>query len=185
MSSKRELFLELAKPNNEGISDWVYTEVLKEKGLGFGNGGDFIRRGSKLDKDYVIEKKYNGNKIEAIRLNGFKESKEQFSQYIPKDISEKIKKMKCPILGTSNPEVDHKDGRKTKTCYNLEDYQPLSKAANDAKRQFCKECKNTNKRFDAKTLGYKISFTEGNEEYKGSCKGCFWYDVLDFRSKLN
>jgi len=38
----------------------------------------------------------------------------------------------------------------------LEDFQPLSKAANDAKRQFCKECRRTRKRFDAKLLEYPM-----------------------------
>lgn len=42
----------------------------------------------------------------------------------------------------------------------LEDFQPLSKPANDAKRQFCKECKRTGIRYDAKQLGYTVSFTE-------------------------
>jgi hypothetical protein len=34
----------------------------------------------------------------------------------------------------------------------LEDFQPLSKAANDAKRQHCKICMRTGERFDAKKL---------------------------------
>ena len=69
----------------------------------------------------------------------------------------------------------------------LEDFQPLSKAANDAKRQFCKECRRTNKRFDAKKLGYPISFYAGNENHMGNeegCIGCFWYDPLEFRKHL-
>ncbi len=44
----------------------------------------------------------------------------------------------------------------------LEDFQPLSKAANDAKRQFCKECKRTGIRYDAKLLGYPMSYYSGD-----------------------
>lgn len=37
----------------------------------------------------------------------------------------------------------------------LSDFQALSKAANDAKRQFCKECMRTGIRYDAKHLDYQ------------------------------
>ncbi len=68
----------------------------------------------------------------------------------------------------------------------LDDFQPLSKPANDAKRQICKKCKETNLRFDAKNLGYNISFIYGDIHYNEDlkCKGCFWYDPLEFRKKL-
>ena len=93
---------------------------------------------------------------------------------------------------TSNPEVDHKNGWKNDGAMNiktqkLEDFQPLSKAANDAKRQFCKECRRTKKRFDAKKLGYPMSFYDGDENHVGDekgCIGCFWYDPIEFRKHL-
>jgi hypothetical protein len=50
-------------------------------------------------------------------------------------------------LDTSKPEIDHKNGWKNDLSVmnpktqKLEDFQPLSKSANDAKRQHCKECK--------------------------------------------
>ncbi|MGN1326482.1 MAG: restriction endonuclease, partial [Clostridia bacterium] len=70
----------------------------------------------------------------------------------------------------------------------IEDFQPLSKAANDAKRQFCKECRKTKKRYDAKQLGYPMSFYKGNENHTGEangCEGCFWYDPIEFRRHLS
>ena len=194
--TKTELFLELAQPNEFGVSRWVYvTEFVgKYAELKFGNGASWARKESTLAKNYIVEFNKNltaGNSIDAIRLNGFNEN--HFSQYINAEIKREIKSMRCPILGTSNPEVDHKNGMKNESRVmqnenqKLSDFQPLSKAANDAKRQFCKECRKNHKRFDAKLLGYPMSYYFGsaihnNEE--NACIGCFWYDPLEFRKHL-
>ena len=69
----------------------------------------------------------------------------------------------------------------------LEDFQPLSKAANDAKRQFCKECRRTGIRYDAKKLGYPMSYYKGAAEHHNepnACEGCYWYDPLEFKKHL-
>jgi hypothetical protein len=195
--TKNNLFLELAKPDIEtGISRWVNVSefVGRYKSLELGNGGSWCRKESTLARAYIIEFDKNltaGNRIDRIRLNGF--NKEDLgSQQIRTDIKRVIKAQRCVILGTSNPEVDHKNGRKndlrvmTLETQTLNDFQPLSKAANDAKRQFCKECRNTGNRYDAKKLGYPISFTKGELKYENDlgCIGCFWYDPVDFRSYL-
>ncbi len=174
--TKNNLFLELAKPDIEtGSSRWVSAPefVGRYKSLELGNGGSWCRKESTLAKVYIIEFDKNqtpGNRIDRIRLNGF--NKEDLgSQQIRADIRKVIKNQRCVVLGTSNPEVDHKNGRKndlrvmTLETQTLEDFQPLSKAANDAKRQFCKECRNTGNRYDAKKLGYPISFTKGHRSY--------------------
>ena len=67
----------------------------------------------------------------------------------------------------------------------LEDFQPMSKPVNNAKRQHCKECRKTNIRFDAKQLGYSISYTHGDKNYHGSCVGCYWYDPLEFNKEIS
>ena len=94
--------------------------------------------------------------------------------------------MRCVVLDTSNPECDHKDGRlddprlsdvKRQT---ISDFQPLSHAANAAKRQHCKSCRETGKRFDARKLGYKMAQIKGDEDYNGTCVGCYWYDPKKF-----
>ena len=142
--TKTELFLELAQPDEFGVSRWVYvTEFVgKYAELKIGNGLSWGRKESALAKKYEIEFDKNlttGNSIDAIRLNGYNEN--NFSQYINAKIKRKIKSMRCPILGTSNPEVDHKNGMKNESRVmqnedqKLSDFQPLSKAANDAKRQ--------------------------------------------------
>ena len=195
--TKLKLFLELAKPDPQtGVSRWVSVSEFTEKykSLELGNGGSWCRKESNLAKLYLIEFDKNqtsGNRIDRIRLIGFNK-KETGSQQIRADIIREIKKKRCVVLGTSNPEVDHKNGRKddlrimnVKTQV-LDDFQPLSKAANDAKRQICKECRATGNRYDAKKLGYPISFTEGSLKYEKplGCIGCFWYDPIEFRKHL-
>ena len=195
--TKNNLFLELAEPDQEtGISRWVGINefVGRYDNLKFGNGADWARSDGTLAKTYNLERDNSitpGNRVDRIRLNGYRLD-EVGSQQIRADIRKEIRKRRCVVLGTSNPEVDHKNGRKNDLrVMNLEtqvldDFQPLSKAANDAKRQFCKECRDTESRYDAKKLGYSISFTKGGLRYENElgCIGCFWYDPIDFRKNL-
>ena len=194
--TKTELFIKLAKPNNNGVSRWVnVSEFVGEySSLTFGNGASWARKESTLAKKYIIEFDKtisNGNGIDRIRLNGF--NNDISTQYIRADIKRAIKQQRCVILGTSNPEVDHKNGMKNELRVmlnenqKLSDFQPLSKAANDAKRQFCKECKRTGIRYDAKNLGYPMSYYQGiathnNED--NACIGCYWYDPVEFKKHL-
>ncbi|MDE6604866.1 MAG: restriction endonuclease [Clostridia bacterium] len=194
--TKTELFIQLAQPNESGVSRWV--EISEFKGeyacLTFGNGASWARKESILAKKYIIEfdkEQTRGNGIDRIRLNGFNNG--DFSQYIRADIKKAIKARRCVVLGTSNPEVDHKNGMKNEgrvmrnEDQRLEDFQPLSKAANDAKRQFCKECRQTRVRYDAKRLGYPISFYCGGATHnfeENACEGCYWYDPLEFKKHL-
>lgn len=194
--TKNLLFLELAKPDKSGKSRWIkVTEFVGDHAvLAFGNGASWARKESTLAKKYIVEFDKNitpGNSIDAIRLNGLTNNK--FSQYIRPDIKKEISSRKCVVLGTSNPEVDHKNGMKnnprimTNENQKLSDFQPLSRAANDAKRQCCKECIRTGLRFDAKKLGYPISYYHGkaiHNHEKDACIGCFWYDPIEFRKNL-
>lgn len=203
MPTQQELFLELAQPNEQGVSRWVDTSEFVDRysTLELLNGLSWGRKSSSLAKKYILEVDKsitNGNKIDRIRLNGFNTSNDKnISQTIRADIKKDISKQRCVVLGTNRScdhkvEVDHKDGRKiderimnTKTQV-LDDFQPLSKPANDAKRQFCKECKETNLRYDAKLLGYTVSFIKGDINYTDEigCIGCYWYDPIAFRQEL-
>lgn len=196
MATKTELFLQLAKPNDNGISRWVDTSefVGPYADLKFGNGASWARKESTLAKKYIIEFDKSitpGNGIDRLRLNGFNDG--DFSQHIRSDIKREISSRRCVVLGTSNPEVDHKNGMKNEgrvmrnEDQKLSDFQPLSKAANDAKRQFCKECRRTGIRYDAKKLGYPMSYYLGGPEHHGeedACVGCYWYDPLEFKKHL-
>lgn len=198
MSNKSNfsLFIELAKPDLNGISRWVSTsEFINEYSkLKLGNGASWARKESKLAMQYIIEFDKSisiGNRIDRIRCNGF--NNKHSSQYINSKIKKTIKNQICVVLGTSNPEVDHKNGLKNEDRImqnkeqRLSDFQPLSKAANDAKRQFCKQCRHTGIRYDAKKLGYTISYYTGGAYHNNeqtSCIGCYWYDPLVFKSHL-
>ena len=198
--TKTELFLQLAKPDSKGISRWVKsTEFVGQyKELQLGNGGSWCRASSTLAKKYNVEFDKTltpGNSIDAVRLNGFNE-KSTFNQNIRTDIKEFYKTQNCVMLGirgnseNTKIEIDHKDGRKDdwrvsdSRTQKFEDFQPLCKAANDAKRQICKKCKETDKRWNAKNLkGNPYPFYEGDENYteKLGCIGCYQYDPVEYR----
>ena len=195
--TKIELFEELAQVDENGCSRWVYvTEFVdKYQGLQLLNGAGWSRDDGPFGRKYLIERDKSitpGNKTDAIRTVGFNTGK-SYSSYIDSSIKTVIQSKRCVILGTSNPEVDHKNGMKNEDRVmlnenqRLEDFQPLSKAANDAKRQFCKECKRTQKRFNAKLLGYPMSYYAGTEHHnfeENACIGCYWYDPIEFKKHL-
>ncbi|MBR6749455.1 MAG: hypothetical protein IKM10_03025 [Bacteroidaceae bacterium] len=198
--TKTELFIKLAKPNNIGQSRWVYsTEFIGEYiDLQLGNGGSWCRANSTLAKRYIVEFDKSitkGNSIDAIRLAGYRQE-ETFNQNIRKDIRDYYKSQRCVMLGVcgfsenTKIEVDHKDGRKddwrvsNPTTQSMADFQPLCKAANDVKRQICKECKRTGLRWDAQNIkGNPYSFYEGDENYTDElgCVGCYQYDPVAYR----
>ena len=113
--SKMELFIKLAKPDANGYSRWVsISEFVGEySGLIFGNGASWARKESTIAKEYNVEFDRSltpGKTIDQIRLAGFNNN--NFSQHIRADIKREIRKQRCVVLGTSNPEVDHKNGMK-------------------------------------------------------------------------
>ena len=194
--TKTELFLQLAQPDQNGCSRWINTTefVGKYADLKFGNGASWARKESTLAKKYKIEFDKtitSGNGIDRIRLVGFNDR--DYSQHIRADIKREISSRRCVVLGTSKPEVDHKNGMKNEgrvmrnEDQHLSDFQPLSKAANDAKRQYCKECRRTGRRYDAKKLGYPMSYYAGGPTHtmeEDACVGCYWYDPLEFKRHL-
>ncbi len=198
--SKTELFIELSNPDSNGVSRWVYVSefVGKYKDLQLGNGGSWCRASSSLARKYNVEFDKNltsGNSIDAVRLNGYKE-KASFNQVIRKDIRDFYKDRRCVMLGirgfseNTKIEIDHKDGRKDDwRVSNIEtqkfsDFQPLCKAANDVKRQICKECRASNIRWDATNIkGNPYPFYAGDKNYNEplGCVGCYQYDPVEYR----
>lgn len=200
--TKIELFLKLAKPNENGVSRWVSVDefVGEFKELKLGNGGSWCRKSSALAKKYIVEfdkTQSTGNSIDAIRLNGFNEN-ETFNQAISSEIKKYYKYKPCVMLGiigtseNTKIEIDHKEGTKNSqrvsniSTQKLEDFQPLTKAANDAKRQICKRCQETDKRFDATCIkGFPMPYYRGNSSLKESgCIGCYQYDPVAYREEL-
>lgn len=202
-TQKIDLFLELAQPDpNTGVSRWVSaTEFVgRYAPLQLGNGNSWGRKASKLQKKYKLEVDKSitsGPRIDRMRLNGFNEEN-HFNQNIRGDIVAKIRQRKCVMLGVNGTsentiiEVDHKDGRKTDmrvsdmSTQKIEDFQPLCKAANDIKRQICRNCKMNDKRWDARNIdGNPYAFYEGDENYTEElgCIGCYQYDPVEYRKR--
>lgn len=198
--TKAELFIKLANLNEKGESRWVYaTEFVGEYAvLKLGNGGSWYRGNTSLAKKYIVETNKSitpGNKTDAVRLVGFRND-DTFNQNIRKDIRDFYRTQKCVMLGVrgfsenTKIEIDHKDGRKedwrvsNPATQLIEDFQPLCKAANDVKRQICKECKSTNKRWNAQNIkGNPYPFYEGDDNYTEAlgCVGCYQYDPVAYR----
>ncbi len=194
LGSKNALFVELANPDELGFSREVSVEefVGKYERLKFGNGADWARADGTLAKYYNVlrHKKGKGNKNTHIELHGYKKAPGT-QKPIPDSFRQIITSKNCVVLGTSKPDCDHKDGRlddprlSDVKCLKLDDFQPLSKPGNYAKRQHCVECRDTGKRFDAKRLGYQVSQVRGNGEYKGTCVGCYWHDPIFFNKEVS
>jgi len=177
----------------EGFSSSILMEELEKYHHSFHttNGGDWCRSNqSYLGKKYNIVRETKSGRIYAIKADGYNK-KTKINQGIRSDILKDIQSKRCVILDIStNIECDHKDGMKDdwrlndKSYQKLEDFQPLSKTANDAKRQHCKKCIETGKRYDAKRLGYKESYILGTETSK-TCVGCYWHDPKKFNEKIS
>jgi len=187
-----KIFLLVNAPDSDGFSNEITINELTQYHPSFrtSNGGDWCRSDSStLGKEYIIRRIKDGGRISSVKLDGFNKGL-TIKQVIRKDISDSIKKKRCVILDVGKVEVDHKNGKKDEHYMNdpsaqsLNDFQPLSKAANDAKREHCKKCKKTGKRYDAKNLGYSESFTKG-DFFTDNCQGCYWYDPIKFNQEIS
>ncbi len=179
------------KPN--GFSSEIFISDLEKIHHSFHttNGGDWCRsKQSYLGKKYIILRGLNKGAISSVKCDGLQ--KANFAkQDIRPDIQKAITKKRCVILDIStNIECDHKDGKKDDYRLNsldeqrVEDFQPLCKTANMAKKSHCKKCKECGKRYDATQLGYSVPFLYGNE-YSKTCIGCYWYDPQEFNRVIS
>ncbi len=156
------------------------------------NGCQWARSdGSYLGKKYIIKRPKKGGKVFAIQLDGPNRNSIKRFRGIRKDIRDEISKQRCVVLDvSSNIEVDHKNGKYDELSnilledQKISDFQPLSKAANDAKRQHCKDCIQSGKRYDARKLGYKEGWVVGDEN-TSPCIGCYWYDPKRFNELIS
>jgi len=189
-ASLAKQFLEIAKPNEDGFSAPIAIEDLIKANEDFrlGNGGSWCREDGPL-KEYNIRRIKKGGKIVAVQLDG--KNKRVKNRAIKNSIKKKITQLPCAVLLThSNIECDHKDGMYDDSkvadisTQSESDFQPLSKAANGAKRTHCNRCKDTALRFDAKQLGYSESFLQGDQHSK-TCVGCYWYDPKKFNAEIS
>ena len=192
--TKAQMFLQVAKPDSEGKTElWLFSELEKMfPGVQFqtSNGGDWNRSDGQL-KDFIIHREKVKNRTIGIRLDGFKDKSKD--RQIRADILKYIRSQNCRVLdvGGENIECDHKDGRYDSETYSdvsnqdTNDFQPLHRNVNLSKRTHCNNCITNNKRYDARKLGYVIGWYNGDESYKGSCVGCYWYDPYIFNREIS
>lgn len=190
--TQAEKFIELASPNKDGESRWVTFNEWTSIGLRHDNGSQWCQTDRGVGKNYTFEKQYavidGHRRVSAIRLTGLKENKSD-ANYRDHSIAPNIRKTvinrpSAILYIHSQNECDHKDGRYPEKATEINQFQCLSKAENDAKRQHCKNCRNCKKRFDAKVLGYKIGWIKGNAD-SDFCEGCYWYDPYKFNEVIS
>lgn len=146
-----------------------------------------------LGKRYVISRTVKGRSANSVRLDG--PNKNSLKSH--RSISDVVKKTfvgsACAILDvipSSGIEIDHRNGRYDElsnmntTTQNASDFQPLSKPADDAKRQHCKGCRNSGIRHDATRLGYSVPFIAGDEKTK-VCVGCYWHNPIRLNAMIS
>ena len=155
------------------------------------NGVPYLRRESPICRKYQVQRVYDklSGSLIGFKLIGFNKSI-QYSRSIPQEVRKATLERyncKCVLCGaTERLEVDHKNGRYNAVTNKVDDFQILCKNCNDKKREKCKKCTASGRRYNVQeeispTL-YKVPFTHGDSKYtaKLGCKGCFMYDIEDF-----
>jgi len=182
------------RPDRNGFSEWFDIAELQRRfpdcadRIG-GNGSNMFTR--QLAKDFLFTpdqaRRKQGSRVVSRRAYGLVKARDE-AYPIRADIRREVGKRPCAVLfSRAQIEVDHKDGRKDNWATNdtsyqqVDDFQALHKTANGVKREVCKKCEQSNQRFDARNLGFRVGWTEGGSQYQGSCRGCFWYDPIAFR----
>jgi len=185
--SSAQRFEDAVKPDKYGHSKPLPVTEFHKYGLAqFGNGSGWARDDGGLGKKYKLHKpKDSGGRIVAVGTVGWAEP--AFDGSIAQEVYGYHKDRPCVVLAISTKiEMDHKAGRKHsyRPVESCDEFQPMSKSVNIAKRSHCQNCAKTNMRFDAKILGYTVSVTAGTVDYRGTCVGCYWHDPIAFNASL-
>ena len=188
-SQQFNIFKNLASPNESGVSKEVDRDTLFGIHPSFAVSCGSWKSRAKRDMKMVLLTTDKGWK-----LNGYLNPNK--SDYIRGDINRIIHGQPCAMCGSiHNIQTDHKNGRKddprvwNKDTQLLSDFQPLCQHDNLRKKCKCENCLKTGMRPDARTITFfrksPFGWSEGNERYdtEHGCRGCVWYDVLDFLEK--
>ena len=85
---------------------------------------------------------------------------------------------KIPVARLTVPEQKYKKSMSDKEIIDL--FQPLTEWGNRKKEKSCTKCIATGKRGKPPIKGYKQLYWIGDEEYRGTCVGCDWHDIVKF-----
>ncbi len=182
----------MAVDKDTGVSDWHSIKKLEAE-VGFplqGNGSAHLQKDRGIGLTYEIEKSPTVGKIVQVRCVGFASRRHTHkAKNIPEEVRRFLKGSPCASCGTTNGiEIDHKDGNKQELANpTKEDFQALCEHCNKIKRERCKKCNETGRRFDATSLGYSVSYTYGNSRFdkkEPRCRGCYYSSPFDFRQQL-
>ena len=185
------IFEKICGVNKKGFSKAMSIDDLAQINNGFRttNGSSWARsNGSYLGDGYIVRrnKQYgNHGRIISVQLDGINHNK-KINRTIPKNVQEALKGRPCCVLNihsSNGMEIDHKNAKLNVESDDPNEYQVMSKAVNDAKRQHCKTCMETGKRFDATILDYPIGWTMGDAD-SPNCPGCYWYDPRAFNAEF-
>ena len=155
----------LFQPDKNGYSRKVSREEIENSNLTWSKNGNGRRNVYfQVQKYKWVAERGKGNKVISLKLDGFNESI-ILNQTIRKDIKDKLYAQTrsnfapddmLPLVD-KNKEIDHRWGRKDSPLYSrindtkeqtIDDFQLLSHSHNQYKREKCKKCTETNKRFD-------------------------------------
>ena len=192
---KWERFVRHANPSNDGVSREVFLNEpeMENLMLTFGNGGDWCRDSSSINKWFVLEKRYDGGTIVSLKLSGFNYSSPiTIDNSFPEHVKNHHKGRTCVITGTHHRcEYDHTVGAKLYQdahdpfLKTIESCQMLHKSLNCIKRNHCAICQQFKRRYE---YPGPIPFIHGNivlEVKEGEkfivsennpCKGCYWFN---------
>lgn len=188
--SKTDIIIEAMKIDVSGISPWWdIAELEKITGISLrGNGSPYFQKDRGVGLKYIIEKDMLGtNKLQKVRTVGAVHTTNR-QVPVPKEIKAFYTGKACVFCGTySQIEIDHKDGTREPCEYPcIVDFQPVCGHCNKVKRERCKECRVSGKRFDARLLGFVVGWVRGRTQFSPStirCVGCYWHDPNEFRKQ--
>lgn len=182
------IFEQISEVDEDGFGTmWLINDLVDiSPKFKTSNGLSWARSDGSLGREYLIDRVKQQGRSYSVQLIGYNQN--AVERNIPQAVRDYFTDAVCALTGTGEQiEIDHKDGRYLTHYTAAEDFQPLHRNVNLIKRQHCKKCKETNHRFDAKSLGFQQSHTTGTPEWELplGCKGCFWYDIRDFRQKVS
>lgn len=161
------------------------------------NGRHVLQEGSRALNDPRIQARiakmqhHRSETLIAFRFIGFADPDCIAKRPVPERIRKLMRGQPCVFDNTPSNEVDHKFGFEDQVGFPshapdaLENFQPISKPANDRKRDRCGHCLKSRTRPGVSHLGYPVDFTIGDSRLdpgKEGCKGCFYHDPVAFRN---
>tara|TARA_B100000745_G_C20142843_1_gene391900 strand:+ start:1087 stop:1719 length:633 start_codon:yes stop_codon:yes gene_type:complete len=194
---------ELFQPNEQGLSQWISAEQLRESSLLWGGNGAG-RHGIYFGvNNYVWETDRSltpGTRIDRLRTNGLSENihrRGPINQHIRNTLMRSREGYipTCVVCGShSELRCDHRnhlynDPRVLNTqTQNINDFQVLCNHCNLQKRQTAVVERRTGIRYSAMNIPsiavFGVDYIQGTETYNpediNAMVGTYWYDPIEF-----